>query len=150
MLRSLQIRLLKAVEMVELTFRALRLPKALPLARSWQSTSVYRSYTDGRMWLNLVMKACLSQSTSISETITVSTGYNRRQISVKKALNRRSKNPTYDIVQITLFPLNQPKLCGRTKPWVKSISVPLSSMRLRNATTVSMRASVNRSTISVK
>jgi hypothetical protein len=37
-------------------------------------TSVYLPYTDARTWLNLVMKACLSQSTSISEMITNSTG----------------------------------------------------------------------------
>lgn len=35
---------------------------------------MYLSYTDGRMWLNLVMNACLSQSTSISQAITVKTG----------------------------------------------------------------------------
>ena len=82
-------------------------------------------------------------------------GYHHREhrlqskVTFKKTSNRRRKNITYDIVQITLFPLNQPKLFGRIKPSVKSDSVPLSSMRLRNATTVSMRASVNRSTISV-
>lgn len=55
---------------------------------------------------------------------------------------------TYDIVQRMLFPWNQPKLFGRKNPPEKSNSDPLSSIRLRKATTVSIRASVKRSTMS--
>lgn len=54
------------------------------------------------------------------------------------------------MVHRTLFPRNHPKLRGRTNPSDKSISEPLSSMRLRKATTQSMSASVKRSTISVE
>lgn len=91
---------------------------------------------------------------SMLEPIHEHLGYHHREhrlqskSTLKKSSNRRRKSSTYDIVQITLFPLNQPKLFGRIKPSVKSDSVPYSSIRLRNATTVSMRASVNRSTIS--
>ena len=60
------------------TLRA-RLPIALPHAKSLHSTSAYRSYTDGRIWLNLVMNACLSQSTTISDARTVNTGYGEGQ-----------------------------------------------------------------------
>ena len=56
-----------------------RLPIALPHAKSLHSTSAYRSYTDGRIWLNLVMNACLSQSTTISDARTVNTGYGEGQ-----------------------------------------------------------------------
>lgn len=55
---------------------------------------------------------------------------------------------TYEIVHIILFPRIQPKLLGRTNPLVKSNSLPLSSMRLRNATIPSIRDRVNLSTMS--
>lgn len=38
-------------------------------------TSMNRAYTLALTWLNFVMKACLSQSTSISERITKTRGY---------------------------------------------------------------------------
>lgn len=54
------------------------------------------------------------------------------------------------MVQRTLFPLNHPKLFGNENPPEKSNSEPLSSMRLRNATTKSIRKRVNLSTMSVR
>lgn len=55
---------------------------------------------------------------------------------------------TEEMVQITLFDFHQPKLLGRKKPPEKSNSEPMSSRKFRIATTESMRASVNRSTMS--
>ena len=52
------------------------------------------------------------------------------------------------MVQRTLFPLNHPKLFGNENPPEKSNSEPLSSMRLRNATTKSIKKRLNLSTIS--
>lgn len=56
---------------------------------------------------------------------------------------------TYDTVHSTLFPQNQPKLFGRVKPSLKLKEDPLNSIRLRKATTTSIRASVNLSTMSM-
>jgi len=95
------------------------------------------------------MNACFSQSTSISEIITVKTGYEKRNKKEKKrGLMSEEMVHTYVIIHSMLLPLNHPKLFGKKKPTVKSKSVPLSSMRLRKATIKSINARVKRSTIS--
>ena len=71
----------------------------------------------------------------------------RTMIHVTKDLNLIERH-TYEIVQRTLLPRNQPKLLGNAKPSLKLNEEPLSSIRLRNATTRSINERVNRSTMS--
>jgi hypothetical protein len=115
---------------------------ALPLAKSRHSTSIYRSYTEGRMWLNFVIKACFSQSTATSESITVATGY-----CTLDEIRGSGTTRTDRIVQAKPWPGIHLKLLGTAAE--KSNSVPLSSMRFRIAIKVIIKESWKRSTMSV-
>ena len=94
------------------------------------------------MWLNFVMKACFSQSTATSESITVATGY-RTLDQVYGSLATRTDR----IVQAKPWPGIHLKLLGTVAE--KSNSVPLSSMRFRIAIKAIIKANWNRSTMSI-
>lgn len=66
--------LIKQKRLISLAQIKLTLRPFLPANTSLASTSAKRPYTDARMWLNLVIKACFNQSTAISDTITKKTG----------------------------------------------------------------------------
>lgn len=76
------------------------------------------------LWLNFVMKACLSQSTNISDAMTMSAG------------------------EKMLCSIVMDGMTGMNEVGSKEKEEPLSSMRFRMATMVSIRDSWKRSTIS--
>jgi hypothetical protein len=94
------------------------------------------------MWLNFVIKACFSQSTATSESITVATGY-----CTLDEIRGSESTRTDRIVQAKPWPGTHLKLFGTVAE--KSNSVPLSSIRFRIAIKVIIKASWKRSTMSV-